>query len=184
MRPAAVGSTPQEYMERFIRWLLLKQSARGGEIRVLSSAVHSRRCWQDVATKWFEWVTTLSVAWRREGDHINLCEARARLLGVKVRSRDAMSHGEKYIALMDSQVNLSHAAKGRGGSMRMAHVERQITAHQLAAHLREIAGYCRSDQNPADKGSRDKESWSRTRSLRVRNDKLTAASRAEGRQTP
>ncbi len=35
--------------------------------------------------------------------------------------------------------------------MRRAHAERQITAHQLAADLREIAGYCRSDQNPADK---------------------------------
>ena len=43
----------------------------------------------------------------------------------------------------------------------MRHVELRTSANVLAAHLREVGGYCRSDRNPADKGSRDVERWRR-----------------------
>ena len=95
--------------------------------------------------------------------HINVAEAYARLLGVKWRVQQPTETGLRYLNLMDSQVNLAHAAKGRGASTRMRHVELQISAYQAAGHLREIGGYVRSDRNPADSGSRDTARWKRQR---------------------
>ena len=153
-----------ERLLRLVRWLLLRQSARGGEIRVLTGFNDQRAGWQEVRADWFSWNTVLSVPWRAPM-HINVAEAYARLLGVKWRVQQPTETGLRYLNLMDSQANLAHAAKGRGASTRMRHVELQISAYQAAGHLREIGGYVRSDRNPADSGSRDTARWKRQRGL-------------------
>ena len=159
---------------RLLRWLFIHQGGRGGEIRCLGNATHRRLSWQEIDVDWFKWSTAISVPWKTERDHINVCEARARLLGIKWRSRDVALHNRRYLALMDSQVNLSHAAKGRTSSVRMGHVEKQASSYLIATGMREINGYTRSDKNVADHPSRDRAAWARHRS-RSRSCRRSAA---------
>ena len=117
----------------------------------------------------------MSVPWRA-AMHINLAESYARLLGIKWRVQRLEELGSRYLKLMDSQVNFSHASKGRGSSARMRHVELQIGAHLAAGHLHKVVGCTRSDRKSADRGSRDIDRWRRHR--------LDSALAEQGRQEP
>ena len=146
------GATPEQLLMRLIRQLLTHQHARGGEIRVVNCHSQSRRVWQEIPAEWFVWETVLSVPWRSEDSHINVCEARAL--------------NQRFINLLDSQVNLAAVSKGRSASHRLRHVQLKTNAVLLAAHLRDVEGYTRSDRNPADAGSRDIKGWERHRRAR------------------
>ncbi len=74
-----------------------------------------------------------------------------------MRANDATQHISRYLTVMNAQVDLSHLAKRRDGSLRMRDVELGTSASALAAHPREVGGYCRSDRDPADEESRDVE---------------------------
>ena len=65
--------------------------------------------------------------------------------------------------LLDSHMNLAHAAKGPGSSLRMRHVELKTNATLLASRMRDINSYTRSARNPADAASRDKRRWANDR---------------------
>ncbi len=71
---------------RLVRWLLAQQSARGGEIRKLKAAPHAKGRWQEIDAHWFRWETVLSVPWRWR-ENINVAEARARDLAIRLRAR-------------------------------------------------------------------------------------------------
>ena len=75
--------------------------------------------------------------------------------------------GCRYLHLLDSQANLSAAAKGRTGSSRMRHVQLRTSATLLAARLRDVNGYTRSDRNPADAPSRALDAWAAYRHERL-----------------
>ena len=126
----------------------------------------SRRVWQEIPAEWFVWETVLSVPWRSEDSHINVCEARAFNLCVRWRSREPSRLNRRFINLLDSQVNLAAVSKGRSASHRLRHVQLKTNAVLLAAHLRDVEGYTRSDRNPADAGSRDIKGWERHRRAR------------------
>ncbi len=119
--------------------------------------------WQEIPASWFRWRVVLSIPWRLSGDHINVCEARGRCLAVRLRARRWRLQRARYLHLLDSQVDLYQAARGRTGSLKMAHVLRKTGATLLATGLRDINGYTRSGANPADKASRDVASWQRHR---------------------
>ena len=140
------------------RYLLLQQSARGGEIRNPAGVPHRGCKWSEVPAHWFQWATALSVPWRHEA-HINICEAMARHLSLRQRARQPSLHHQRFLHLMDSQVNLNVASKGRSGSRRMSHVLRKSSGVLLACNLRDVNGYTSSKANPADKASRDKRRW-------------------------
>ena len=129
---------------------------------MLSGAQHVRGVWQAFQSSWFSWDTVISVPWR-EPDHINSCEGRARLLGVRWVVRQEALHCGRVLFLLDSQVTLGGAASGRTGSYRMSHLHRKSSAHLVAGHIRAHYGYVRSEDNPADAGSRDLEGWARYR---------------------
>ena len=76
------------------------------------------------AAYWTHWEAILSVPWAA-GDHINLCEAMARDPAIRLH-------------LMDSQVNLNIAAKGRSRSWRLTHVQRRTAASFLDTGMRDI----------------------------------------------
>ena len=145
-------------MLRLIRHLLAFQSSTGNEIRCISTRSQSRASWQEILPAWFFWTTVLSVPWRQKTP-INLAEARARQLAIRWRSRDAQEHNRRHIHLLDSQVTLANATKGRSGSMRQQHILWKSHATSLAAHFRAIHGYCRSENNPSDAASRDVKGW-------------------------
>jgi hypothetical protein len=145
------------------RYLLLHQSARGGEIRNLAAVPRRGSSWHEVPTQWFRWKTVVSIPWHCDDSHINVCEDRARDLSIRFRARRAELHGQRYLHFMDSQVNLAVAAKGRSGSRRLSHVQRRSSAALLAANLRDVNAFTASKSNPADKGSRDFKGWARAR---------------------
>ena len=122
--------------------------------------------WQEIPGEWFVWEVVISVPFLDASRHINLCEAFARQLAVRWRARQVGQHGCRFMHLLDSHVNLTHAAKGRGSSLRMRHVELKTNATLLASRMRDINGYTRSDRNPADAASRDKRRWASDRDLR------------------
>ena len=112
------------------RYLLLQQSARGGEIRNLAGVPHRGCPWQEIPAERFTWDTVLSVPWR-EPSRINICEARARDLAIRQRARQPRLHHQRFLHLMDSQVNLNVAAKGRSGSRRLSYVQRKSSWHVI-----------------------------------------------------
>jgi hypothetical protein len=155
---ATPPATWSEAMERLLRWLFSQQCASGGAIVNIGGAPHCRQVWQEMPAEWFRWKTIISVPWRHR-DQINICEARARNLAIRARARDPAQHQHRYLHLLDSQVNLGNARKGRTGSRALAHVLRNSSATLLAAGLRDINGFTRSEHNPADHGSRDRKAW-------------------------
>ena len=169
---ASQGAPPQCDSLTLVRWLLTRQNARGGQIKSLRDDPHQAVRWSEVPAEWWIWRTILSVPWSRTGDHISLCEARARSLAVSLRMRDIKEHRSVHLHLLDSQANLAQVGKGRTNSRRMSHVHRLASATLLAAGSRQCCGYTSSEANPADKPSRDRAGWGRHRAAmrRVRSE--------------
>ncbi len=115
--------------------------------------------------------------WR---ENINVAEARARDLAIRLRARKRSCQRQRYLHLMDSQVNLACIAEGRTGSRRVGHVMRRASATLLATGLHEVVAYVRSDRNPADRASRDRHRWARHRRNLVIKKAVSTRSR-EGR---
>jgi hypothetical protein len=166
----------------FVRWILAQQTARGGEIKNLFGSPHVSGGWQELPATWFEWEDLLSIPWKQQ-DEINVSEARARNLATRARARVVPLQVQRYLHLMDSQVNLSIAAKGRSGSFRLAHVNRHTCATLLASGLRDVNGYTGSERNPADAASRDRKAWrafkrSRQRGAQTATQRLLEAAPA------
>ena len=158
-------------IKSMVRWLFLRRSARGGEVRTLWDSPHVRCVWHEVPSEWFRWQVVASVPWRDARSHINVCEARARCLAIKIRARHRICHRCRYFHLLDSQVNLAQSTKGRTSSLRMAHVLRQSSTFLLCCGLRDVNGFTRSEKNPADRASRDLRRWrayGKARALRER----------------
>ena len=84
-------------LQDMVRLLLLQQSARGGEIRNLQGVPRRGCAWQEIPASWFQWKTVLSVPWREPGCHINVCEARARDLAVRLRAWHRALHHQRYL---------------------------------------------------------------------------------------
>ena len=124
-------------------------------------APHVKQSWQEVPAHWFRWHVVVSVPWRTTTDHINVCEARGRCLALRARARQSSLQRSRFLHLLDSQVNLHQASKGRTSSLKMAHILKKSCAVLLGTGMRDINGYTRSDQNPADKASRDLARWKR-----------------------
>ncbi len=153
-------------IETMTSWILAQQSARGGEVRNLKAAPHAKGRWQEVNARWFRWRTVLSVPWKWP-EAINVAEARAHDLAVRLRARVRGLQRQRFVHLMDSQVNLACVAKGRTGSYRIRHVQRRAAATLLATGLHEVVAYVRSDRNPADRASRDHRRWAKHRKALV-----------------
>ena len=120
--------------------------------------------WHELPADWLEWHDVLSVPWRRLGDHIGVCESRARVLALQWRMREPSQLRRVFLHLLDSQCNLAMVCKGRTSSRRMAHNLRRGAAILLASSARELSCYISSEANPADRASRDKKCWGRFRS--------------------
>ena len=176
----AASEGHEEAMMKMVRWLFLQQSYRG-DVRTLMGCPHVKQVWQEIPATWFRWRVALSIPWRLSGDHINVCEARGRCLAVRLRARRRRLQRARYLHLLDSQVNLYQAARGRTGSLKMAHVLRKTCATLLATGLRDINGYTRSSANPADKASRDLAGWKRHQ-RQHRASKATTSQARSGRR--
>jgi hypothetical protein len=159
----SLAAAPDSELLLLVRWILLQQCAKGGEAKNLTGSPHCKGSYQETPASWFHWHTVLSVPWREKGDNINLAEARGRNLALRLRARQPGLHSQRFLHLLDSQVNLHVAAKGRSGSFKLMHVQRRSAATLLATGMREVDGFTRSDRNRADAASRDAKGWHRYR---------------------
>lgn len=73
--------------------------------------------------------------------HINEGEAGACQLASRWRAKQPSMFGQRFLHVMDSQANLSNAAKGRTSSLRSRRVLLRCSAMRLASGLRDVNGY-------------------------------------------
>ncbi len=181
---AAQGPGPKATMRTMLRWLRHQQTARGRELRNLRGSPHEARQWHELPSSWLRWEDVLSVPWRSQTDHIGVCEGRARALTWAWRLREPSQHNKVCLHLLDSQCNLSAAAKGRTGSRRLGHNLRKSAALLLACNCRELAGYTSSAMSPADAASCDKRRWGRFRAQEAKTERAAKRARRAGASPP
>ena len=107
------------------------------------------------ASRW-KWRTVLAFPWKGPEMHINEYELLAVLQGIKWRCRAKRRLGRRFCILVDFQVTLSVAAKGRSSAFRLNRILRRLNAYVLACFFLPFYGYVSSGKNPADKPSRKK----------------------------
>ena len=98
----------------------------------------------------WKWVPVFSNLWNF-ADHINVLEAIVVLQALKWRARASFRLGTRFLHLSDSFVAIAVLSKFRSSSSKLARVCKPAAAIVLAAFL---LGFTRSDDNPADYGSR------------------------------
>ena len=103
-------------------------------------------------SRW-SWKTVISKRWR-EKEHINVLELRAGLLALRWRSRSASFRSVRFVHLMDSQVALAVATKGRSSACMLNRILVKMSALLLALDAYPIYGYVATEVNPADRASR------------------------------
>ncbi len=102
------------------RVLAGRQSHRGGERRSLRGPLGVRHSEAQAAqAQWWTWRECVSAGWRQSGEHINLLESRAYALALRWRFRVSRNIGTRFVHLVDSQVLMSAAAKGRSFSRKL-----------------------------------------------------------------
>ena len=92
--------------------------------------------------------------WEMQGDHINCLELRALSMAVARRLRQKANLRTRGIHIVDSWVVLGCFSKGRSSPRGLNAILTQFCAICLAGSFMCLAGYVRTDWNPADRGSR------------------------------
>ena len=104
------------------------------------------------ANRW-AWSTAISIPLRYQS-HINVLEMRMYLSAVEWRLRRCSNQGTRFLHLLDSQVCLGVAAKGRSSSHQLNRLCRRLCALLMAGELYPLLAYVATDENPADEPSR------------------------------
>ena len=128
---------------------------RGFDVQALGTpGVSSRQALRSsIPTHLWSWKSAFTWKWQEE-QHINVLELRALMAGVKWRARSSRAVGTLALQLTDNAASAGTMARGRSGAKQIQAVARKIGALQLAGRMRTATGFCRSDWNPADRGSR------------------------------
>ena len=128
---------------------------RGSDVRLDLGVLNRPSAWPRMSidpAKWL-WKQLLSTPWAVE-EHINVLELRAGLLALRWRSRKADFSSCRFVHLMDSQVALAVATKGRSSAKVHNMVMVWTAALLITLNVYGIFGYVATEVNPADYGSR------------------------------
>ena len=128
---------------------------RGSDVRLDLGVLYRPSAWPRMSidpAKWV-WAQVLSAPWAKE-EHINVLELRAGLLALRWRSRRADFCSSRFVHLMDSQVALAVATKGRRSAKVLNRVLVRMAALLVCLDVYGIFGYVATEVNPADYGSR------------------------------
>lgn len=87
-------------------------------------------------------------------EHINILEMRALINALKWRLRSSSFGDCRALHLVDSQVVLAVAVKGRSSSRILNKLLRQYAALQISGGVQPVLGWVESEDNPADEPSR------------------------------
>ncbi len=112
--------------------------------RLPRSSIDSRR-WKWKIVRGWKWKHT---------DHINVLELEALYQSIRWRVSGGRSFSKRLLHLVDSQVVLGVAAKGRSSSKKLNKVVKKLNVLLLGAHVYLLLGWVRSELNPADAPSR------------------------------
>jgi hypothetical protein len=128
---------------------------RGSDVRLdtgtlMAPKIYPRR---SIAAALWRWKPVFSNLWRH-ADHINVLEATVILQALKWRTRATDRLGTRFLHLSDSFVSIAVLSKYRSSSTKLSRVCQPSAAIVLAAFLYPMYGFVRSDDNPADEGSR------------------------------
>ena len=151
-----------------VRYYMSLQSHRGGDVKLLGQHITSSMpVPRSLDPLEWVWKVCISTPWKYSGEHINAYEVRAYVLALRWRSRDARNLGSRFLHLVDSQVLLGIAVKGRTSSLRLRGPLAQANAYILAANFQPVLGHVRSHTNPADRPSRRKATLSGSPPVKV-----------------
>ena len=140
-----------ELIEIYLR----RQECRGSDVRLDTGSLYRPVAWPRMAIssrKW-HWQVMKSVKYTTP-EHINVLEMRMYLFSIRWRLRKASRFHQRHLHLMDSQVSLSVAAKGRSSSSQLNRILWRVCALLLASDTYPLLGYVQSKDNPADAPSR------------------------------
>ena len=128
---------------------------RGSDVRLDSGDLLAPKSWPRKpidAGRWF-WKSVWSTQWRKE-DHITLLECLAAHMALAWRLGHLKEIRHRFLHLIDNQSSLAVLAKHRSTSKALNRICRRSAALILATGVRRALGYCATDNNPADEGSR------------------------------
>ena len=106
-----------------------------------------------IAAALWKWQPVFKNLWKF-ADHINVLEAIVILQALKWRARASFRLGSRFLHLSDSFVAIAVLSKYRSSSSKLSRVCQPAAALVLAASFYPMYGFTRSDDNPADYGSR------------------------------
>ena len=140
-----------------VRAFLRRTDSRGSDIRLSTGLPFRPRAWPRVAVpaSLWNWKVLRSFPFRRP-QHINELELQALVELLKWRGRCASLINSRFLVLVDSQVVLAVATKGRSSARRLQRILLRYNGLVLASFAYPILGYVRSADNPADLPSRYK----------------------------
>ena len=127
---------------------------KGCDVRLdISSPFRAAKAREGIDTRRWVWVHPLSVPWETKL-HINCLELQALFMGLRWRLRTTSLLGSRLIFLLDSQVAMSVAAKGRSSSKQLNRILRRFNAYVLATFSQPCFAFVNTHLNPADGPSR------------------------------
>ena len=142
--------------QRLVYHFLGKSSNKGTDVQFTSGEAHCPDLIQrqPVLPHFWRWRVVSSYPWRSGSAHINNLEVTAYLDLLRKRSRDASCHGERFLALLDSQVGIGVLAKGRTSSHSINALLKRVAALVIGSGFLPVYGWSPSDLNPSDGPSR------------------------------
>ena len=144
--------------QALVHGLLRRADHRGADVRLDLGIPFRPSAWprSEINVDRWKWRTVLAFPWNGPQMHINEYELLAVLQSIKWRCRAKRRLGRRFCVLVDSQVTLSVAAKGRSSSFRLNRILRRLDAYVLASFSLPFCGYVSSGRNLADEPSRRK----------------------------
>jgi hypothetical protein len=100
----------------------------------------------------------VATPWRFEA-HINELELKMFQLTLQWKTRQLIHFESRFLHLLDSQVSIAVAVKGRSSSRRLNQILRKIAAVSISADLYPLLAYIASALNPVDGASRRFDQW-------------------------
>lgn len=141
--------------EALVRRFLHNLTYRGSDVHVDSGTPFrpDRLPREGIDPRQWKWKTIKGWKWSFE-DHINVLEMHALYQTVVWRMKTDRLWGRRFVHLVDSQVVLGVATKGRTSSRKLENILRKYNLLLLAVHTYPILGWVISRLNPADPPSR------------------------------
>ncbi|CAK0893795.1 unnamed protein product, partial [Prorocentrum cordatum] len=133
--------------EYIVESILRRVDHRGSDVRLDLGVLYRPCAWPRMSidpSRW-TWRSVISRRWR-DREHINVLELRAALLTVRWRSRSTSFRSSRFVHLMDSQVALAVATKGRSSACILNRVLVKLTALLLALDVYPVYGYVATEE--------------------------------------